>query len=183
EGGVAGGRGGASALGPAGGAAAPPGGVHQEHPQGPQRHELEAPLRQAVVTRALATAARADRPAVGTGMHRHFQVRASRAGKAHGAVDKRLMPLDTSEDRLELPPGPPSGLDGSFPNSSISGDGSGCTFFSSRPAAQRRTPHATRPLRTPFSSSGGNGGRNSFKPPTNSGEDPNFLMRASNSCS
>src|SRR5579871_5840295 len=115
--------------------------VQKKHPQRPQRHELIATLRQTVITGAGLVATRADRPTVGPLVHRHLQGRTLAVAKTHGAVNKRLVPLDAIKDSLNLHPDLTSRVDGSFPNSSISADGSGCTSFS-----QGKCPHLAQTL-------------------------------------
>src|SRR6202035_4255010 len=79
-------------------------GIHEHHGDLPQRHELKTPQRQAIIARPWLSAARADRPAVGSRVDRHFDRRSSVAGPPRISINERLVMLDAIEDSLQLHP-------------------------------------------------------------------------------
>src|SRR5262249_45050119 len=80
----------------------PPQGVDEEDGDAPQRHELEAPGRQAVVAGPLPAAAGADRPTVGPGLHGNLEGQAAlTAAESGGTVGKGLVRLHAVEDSLQ----------------------------------------------------------------------------------
>ena len=81
--------------------------IDQKHPDPPERHKLEVPRRQPVVTRTRPPAARAARPRVRTGPHLDFDRQAAAINQPRRAIDKRAMPLNPIQDSLELHPVPP----------------------------------------------------------------------------
>lgn len=87
----------------AGGVVDPPWSVHQEHGNRPQRHELEAAGRHAVVARSRATAPGADRPSIGpwrnVDLERDAALRILH--ELPFAVHEGLVSSDAIEDRLQ----------------------------------------------------------------------------------
>ena len=107
-----------------------PPGIDKMHGDPPQRHELPPPLRQPVVARPAAAAARADRPAILAGMNLHFERRPPRAFHPFGfSVNKGLERFDPIEDSIQLHPVVAPGEMVGFATPSLTGNATGCTYF------------------------------------------------------
>ena len=109
----------------------PPRSVREVYGNPPERYELEPPSRKAVVTRPLAAAARANRPAVLPGNHLHFERRPAFAlHPCCFSVHEGLERFDPIEDSLKLHPVVAPGEMVCCPTPSLTGIPAGCTCFS-----------------------------------------------------
>ena len=112
---------------PAASAVYPSQGINKVHGNSPQRHELEPPLRQPVVTRPWSPAARANRPAILAGIEGNFQRRAWRTfHPLDFSVHEGLVRFDPIEDSLQLHPVVAPGEMVRFATPSLAGIPAGC---------------------------------------------------------